>query len=110
MTLTQHDSGAFLKINPGLQTIVLPPGYSGPKQGRRRSSSTIPRRVIIVGSFTWIAKRDESRAFFSSPRKLFCSMRSDFMSWATCLKIFKRAWVPSSSLAVFRGFVDDSES
>src|SRR5262249_22284824 len=53
----EHDSAAFARFNPDLQTIVLPPGYSARKQHERTLTGSVPRRVIIVGSFTWIAKQ-----------------------------------------------------
>jgi glycosyltransferase involved in cell wall biosynthesis len=65
-SLTDHDSAAFASINPRLQTIVLPPGYSGPRQGLRLLDTTVPRRVIIVGSFSWIAKQMNLRRFLEA--------------------------------------------
>ena len=107
VTLTQHDSGAFLKINPRLQTIVLPPGHSGPKQGRRRSSSTIPRRVIIVGSFTWIAKQMNLERFLEAAAQAFLQYEIGFHIVGYVPENLQARLGAKFPWAVFRGFVDD---
>lgn len=57
VTLTNEDRTAFSEINPSLDCVVLPPGYAGIKQRSRTLDGSVPRRAIIVGSFSWIAKQ-----------------------------------------------------
>jgi polysaccharide biosynthesis protein PslH len=106
VTLTEEDRTAFNAINPSLDCIILPPGYAAAKLPTRSLNESVPRRAIIVGSFTWIAKqmnlerlleaasilernRIELHIIGSVPEPLLSRLRSRF------------PWV------VFRGFVDD---
>lgn len=106
VTLTEEDRSAFNEINPSLDCIILPPGYAATKQRTRSLNESVPRRAIIVGSFTWIAKQMnlerlleaasilerhciELHIVGSMPEPLLSRLRRRF------------PWV------VFRGFVDD---
>lgn len=66
VALTESDGAALGAINPKLQKIVLPPGYSGPKQPNRVIDHGVPRRAIIVGSFSWVAKQMNLERFLEA--------------------------------------------
>ena len=107
VTLTDEDRAAFERINPSLACIVLAPGYAGIKQRARAMNGAVPRRAIIVGSFSWIAKQMNLERLLEAadgtltragvelhvvgmvPEPLLSGLQSRF------------PWV------VFRGFVDD---
>jgi polysaccharide biosynthesis protein PslH len=107
VALTEQDSAAFVEINPALRCIVLPPGYAGAKQRTRTLDQTVPRRVIMVGSFSWIAKQMNLERFLEAANVPFTRDR---------LELHIVGIVPPPLLSrlqlrfpwvVFRGFVDD---
>src|SRR5262245_8289740 len=107
VTLTEHDSAAFAGFNPDVQTIVLPPGYSGARQLERKLTASVPRRVIIVGSFSWIAKQMNLERFLEAAA-------GPVLQHAIGLHVVGHVPQPLKSRlqakfpwAAFRGFVDD---
>ena len=107
VALTKYDSAAFSAINPTLQTIVLPPGYCGPKQSARTITRSVPRRATIVGSFSWTAKQMNLQRFLEIASLPFTK---------SAIEVQVIGFVPKNLLSrlrarfpwvVFRGFVDD---
>lgn len=45
---------------------ILVPGYDGPRLDHRRLTPETPRRIVIVGSFDWIAKQQNLMAFLEA--------------------------------------------
>lgn len=56
-TITPPDEAAFALLAPDVRIQTLLPGYSGPVAADRPIDETVPRRVLLVGAFDWIAKR-----------------------------------------------------
>src|SRR5258708_15737910 len=75
VTLTDEDRAAFSEINPSLTCIILPPGYAGAKRPVRVLNETVPRRAIIVGSFSWIAKQMNLKRLLEAATDLFTQHR-----------------------------------
>lgn len=107
VTLTDEDRAAFNEINPSLDCVVLPPGYAGTKQSSRTLDNTVPRRVIIVGSFSWIAKQLNLERLLESASSIL--LRNN-------IELHVVGVVPEPLLSrlrqrfpwvAFRGFVDD---
>jgi glycosyltransferase involved in cell wall biosynthesis len=67
------DCDSFQGGRPGGAVIFLPPGYDGPRTGARTISAETPRRVLIVGSFDWPAKRQSLEAFLAIADPLFAA-------------------------------------
>jgi glycosyltransferase involved in cell wall biosynthesis len=107
VTLTEEDRTAFTQINPSLACIVLPPGYAGTRQRTRTLNETVPRRAIVVGSFSWIAKQmnlerllEAASGIFTQEHVELCVVGVIPEPLLSRLR-FRFPWV------VFRGFVDD---
>ena len=107
VALTAEDSAAFNEINHSLECIVLPPGYAGVKHPARSLNETVPRRAIIVGSFSWIAKQMNLERLLEAANVVFTRQQ---------IELHVVGLVPSPFLShlrsrfpwvVFRGFVDD---
>ncbi len=107
VALTLEDSAAFIEINPSLDCVVLPPGYAGIMQRARSLDQTTPRRTIIVGSFSWIAKQMNLERLLES---------ADVFLRRHHVELHVVGFVPASFLhhlqarfpwVVFRGFVDN---
>ena len=107
ITLTDHDGAAFTAINPALQSIVLPPGYSGPKQKKRIIDKAVPRRAIIVGSFSWIAKQMNLRRFLEVASAPFAQHGIELHLIGLVPDSLKSQLQARFPWVVFRGFVDD---
>jgi glycosyltransferase involved in cell wall biosynthesis len=107
VTLTDEDRAAFIEINPSLGSIVLPPGYAGTRQRARVLDKTVPRRAIIVGSFSWIAKQMnlermlEAASGIFTPRQIELHVAGVIPEPLLSRLQLRFPWVR------FRGFVDD---
>jgi hypothetical protein len=73
VALTAEDSAAFNEIDQSLECMVLPPGYAGVKHPARSLNQTVPRRAILVGSFSWIAKQMNLEPAGSGDRRFHAS-------------------------------------
>ena len=67
---TPEDKVLFRKRASGKTFLILTPGYDGPQLPTRAMTPDLPRRVAIVGSFGWLAKRMNLDAFLeiAAPR------------------------------------------
>lgn len=45
----------------GRPSVVLTPGYAGPKRRERRITGSTPRRVVMMGSYRWLIKQENLR-------------------------------------------------
>lgn len=63
--ITSHDASAMADLAPRRAILVLTPGYDCPTEIKFRRFEDIPRRCVIVGSFEWLAKRENLRQFIS---------------------------------------------
>ncbi|WP_264045128.1 glycosyltransferase [Methylobacterium flocculans] len=64
VTLTEDDAKAFRLLDARHLSLALPPGYAGPRSPKRQLLSVGgTKRVVIVGSFHWIAKQLNLEAF-----------------------------------------------
>ncbi len=57
-TVTDEDRALFRAESPATPIIVLPPGYLDRVVDERVLTAALPRRAVIVGSFDWVAKRN----------------------------------------------------
>lgn len=67
------DCQALAALAPGKPIFFVPPGYAGPRLARRTIDSSLPRRVVVVGSFDWAAKRVSLESFLSVATPLFAA-------------------------------------
>lgn len=65
-TITAEDADLFHRRDPNKTILVLPPGYDGANTSHRTIAADTPRRVILLGSFLWIAKQMNLRRFLDS--------------------------------------------
>ncbi|PCJ59148.1 MAG: hypothetical protein COA65_06865 [Rhodospirillaceae bacterium] len=67
---TEEDRALFQTHKLAAHLLTLPPGYDGPVRERSPDFAEIPRRVVVLGSFNWVAKRMNLEAFLAiaSPR------------------------------------------
>ena len=60
--ITPEDSRAFEASAGVTPALVLTPGYSGAQALPRAITAATPRRVVLMGSFRWVAKQENLKA------------------------------------------------
>ena len=105
--LTDEDRAAFKEINPSLNCAVLPPGYAGMKQHARTLNETVPRRAIVVGSFSWIAKQMNLERLLEAGNRMFPTHRIELHVVGVVPEPFLSRLRSRFPWVVFSGFVDD---
>jgi glycosyltransferase involved in cell wall biosynthesis len=69
--ITQEDADLFRQDYPDCRPVVLTPGYSGTTRVSRTIDTETPRVAAIVGSFNWVAKKQNLHEFLlAADRKL----------------------------------------
>ena len=53
--------------------VVLPPGYGCPRVAQRTIGPDVPRRVVVIGSFNWTAKRIAMESFLAAAAPVLSS-------------------------------------
>ena len=70
---TPEDCLTFSSGADRTPVILLPPGYGGPRVAERAIGPDVPRRVVVIGSFNWSAKRIAMESFLASAVPVFSS-------------------------------------
>lgn len=78
--ITPRDEAHFRREFPGKSMLVLPPGFDGPipKSDPTPITPDTPRRVVLAGTFEWIAKKRNLLAFLESAAEYFPAAKIDF--------------------------------
>ena len=107
VTLTEPDRDQLLPRNPDLEAIVLPPGYGDRRRASRRITAEVPRRIAMVGSVRWIAKRMNVAAFLEAADRRLAEAGITLDVIGDVPDDFRAEWEPRLAATRFRGFVDD---
>lgn len=57
VTLTEHDGDVLGRLDPSVARLVVPPGYGWAPRAPRVITHAVPRQVVILGSYHWVAKQ-----------------------------------------------------
>ncbi len=68
-TTTSDDLDRFRGAWPAKKFLVLTPGYAGAKMPARRIDEQTPRRILLLGSYGWIAKQLNLERFLDSANR-----------------------------------------
>ncbi len=79
VVITDQDKRCFERDAPEKPIITLTPAYDGEIAPTRPIDSTLPRRVIILGSFDWIAKQSNLRRFLKAAENAFPAAGIDIL-------------------------------
>lgn len=107
VTLTEDDRDQLIARNPRARTLVLPPGYTGRRLPPRQMTAALPRRVVMVGSVRWIAKRMNVAALLAEADHRFVEAGVTFDIIGDVPDDFRAEWEPRLRATCFRGFVGD---
>jgi len=70
--ITAEDLRCFANSD---KTVLLTPGYAGPRVARRDIDAATPRRALILGNATWLAKQMNLNEFMAVADGLFHERR-----------------------------------
>lgn len=71
--ITPDDRTRYLARRPDKPILVLSPGYGGPRVPERTITADLPRRVVLLGSFDWVAKRMNIQEFLKAADPIFAA-------------------------------------
>jgi glycosyltransferase involved in cell wall biosynthesis len=74
---TPEDCRTFSVSADRTPVTVLPPSYSGPRVAARTIGPDTPRRVVVIGSFDWPAKRIAMESFLVAAAPVLSSTGID---------------------------------
>lgn len=107
--ITAEDRSLYQAQWPNKRIDVLMPGYSGRAVTRRRITSALPRRAVIVGSFDWIAKRLNLEEFVRVADPIFAAQGIELCVIGSGNKAFLDELGKSVSATRFTGTVERVE-
>lgn len=104
--ITAEDVAAFEQRGGPSNAIVLTPGFNGLRMPDRRITPATPRRVVMFGSFRWVAKQENLRALAQAADTAFREHNIELDVIGDVPDELRRQLAPYSSVTV-HGFVDD---
>jgi glycosyltransferase involved in cell wall biosynthesis len=107
--ITEEDANKFRRDAPGTNIVVLKPGYSGTVSSRQRITADTPRRVILVGSFHWIAKQENLRRFIAIADPAFAAKGIELQIVGSIPSAFASELTRSTVATSVTGFVTSIE-
>jgi polysaccharide biosynthesis protein PslH len=105
--ITPEDRDRFLAAAPGKPHVVLTPGYAGPRIAGREITADVPRRAVILGSFTWTAKVMNLREFLAVADPLFAAAGAELRVVGTVDPRVAEALRPGLHATRLTGYVAD---
>jgi glycosyltransferase involved in cell wall biosynthesis len=106
VTLTERDAAEFHRIG-ARRTLVLPPGYDRPVLFEPWSPKQRANRVVIIGSFEWIAKQLNLSNFLLEVDHSFAAAGIVIDVVGTIPETLRAHLQPRLRATQFHGFVDD---
>lgn len=104
---TLEDCETFSRERPRRATAFVPPGYSGPRIGSRTIGSDVRRRVVLVGSLDWLAKRHSFERFFETADRKFADAGIELYVVGAAADDYLVALRKRARATVFTGRVED---
>lgn len=107
--ITDEDAALFRQDAPGTASVVLTPGYDGTIFDSRTIDEHVPRRVIMVGSYKWMAKEENLRQFVNEADPAFAKAGIELHVIGSMNEGMKEHIRTQCKATVVHGFVDDLE-
>lgn len=106
-TITDNDAKSFREIRSRGPILTLTPGYDGPVVRDRTITTDTPRRVVIVGSFHWIVKRENLARFIACADRLFAEHGIELVIAGDVPPDLRSSFEASVRATRFAGFLAD---
>jgi hypothetical protein len=107
VTLTSEDADSLAFLSLSSATLVLTPGYNGPRAPDRRIGKATPRRVAILGDYSWMAKQINLATFLEAADPIFRNAGVGLDVIGEGPDSFRQAWEARVKATRFHGFVDN---
>ena len=107
--ITDEDAALFHQDAPGTPSVVLTPGYNGAAYASRHIDATVPRHVLMVGSYKWMAKEENLRQFVTEADPAFAQANIQLHVIGSMNEGMKEHIRTQCRATVVHGFVDDLE-
>jgi polysaccharide biosynthesis protein PslH len=107
VSISDEDRRRFEADAPGKPVLTLTPAYDGDILPTRSINAALPRRVILVGAFDWIAKQNNLRRFLSVAQEPFQSAGVDLLVVGRAPQPLIEELTAKHSFCRFTGRVDD---
>lgn len=104
---TDEDKRRFEASFPGKFAITLSPAYDGDITATRPITAALPRKVLIVGAFDWIAKQTNLRRFLAAAQKPFQAAGIDLLVVGRAQRSFIEELTRKHPFCKFTGPVED---
>ena len=108
--IADEDAARFAVDFPGVRTLVLTPGFAGKVSTRERLDGSVPRRVVMVGSYHWVAKQENLRRFVGVADSVFAQNGIELHVIGEIPEALRNEFRLKCSACVFRGFVEDIQA
>jgi glycosyltransferase involved in cell wall biosynthesis len=105
--ITTEDEQALRAHRNDDHTLTLTPGYDGAVAAERTIDASVPRRVVIVGSFQWVVKRDNLARFVEHADAQFAAHGIELVVAGDVPQDLKESLLASSRATRFEGFVNE---
>jgi glycosyl transferase family 4 len=107
--ISNEDAVQYQKLAPKRPPLILRPGYSGYRSGERQITASVPRRVLILGSFRWIAKQISLDRFLEAADGPCTQAGIEIEIIGTIGEELRARWETRLHATRFRGFVTNLE-
>lgn len=105
--ITGEDAARFAVDAPRTASVVLTPGYDGAVSGRTRVDASVPRHVVMVGNYNWVAKSENLRQFVAAADAPFHAHGIVLDVVGSMSDALAQELRHGSQATVLHGFVDD---
>jgi polysaccharide biosynthesis protein PslH len=105
--ITVEDELALRAHRTDDSTITLTPGYDGTPAPERVIDASVPRRVVIVGSFVWVVKKENLTRFLEHADARFAAEGIELIVAGDVPADFKEALLARCSALRFEGFLEN---
>ena len=107
--ITETEVDAYRENFPSQRYISLTPGYEGVAHHRREILPEVPRRVVMSGSFEWIAKRINLERFLETAARPFAEAGIELQIVGKTGEAFRLAMIAKFPEVDFVGRVPEME-
>jgi hypothetical protein len=107
---TDEDGAKYLTLHPKRAPITLRPGFAGFRRPERVIHAATPRRVIVLGTFQWVAKQMNLERFLEAADGPFARAGIEMEIVGDVSKELVERWQGRLHATKFRGFVDDLQT
>jgi glycosyltransferase involved in cell wall biosynthesis len=105
--ITEEDAARFALDAPATGSVVLKPGYDGAVSRRERIADHVPRQVVMVGSYQWVAKQENLRRFVAAADAKFAAAGITLHVIGSMPESLATELRNASRATVLHGFVKD---